>query len=153
MKPATRWWLLGGGVVAIAVLFVLLRPEDEEATAPSLSSPTIGVTTVAPTATGPSQTPSAPGPTTPPDAVEIEVEVEDGRVKGPGEVEVTQGERVRLVVESDVADEVHVHGYDLLADVTPSRAAVIVFRADAPGVYEVELEGAGLVLLQLSVVP
>ena len=68
-------------------------------------------------------------------------------------MEVQQGERVRLVVEADVSDEVHVHGYDLLADVSPSEPAVIVFRADAPGVFEVELEGAGLPLLELTVTP
>ena len=43
------------------------------------------------------------------------------------------------------------HGYDLLAEVSPDEPAVIVFRANAPGVFEVELEGAGL--LELTVTP
>ena len=77
----------------------------------------------------------------------------DGEVTGPGEVEVSRGSRVEIEVEADVSDEVHVHGYDLRADVTPERRAKIGFRADATGVFEVELEGAGLLLLELRVVP
>ena len=155
MKPWVRWVAIAAGLAAVVVLFVVLAPgEDEEpptATATTSGTPTTTETT--PTATeteSPTETTSA-SPT--PDVVEIEVEVEDGEVDGPGDVEVQQGERVRLVVEADVTDEVHVHGYDLLADVSPSEPAVIVFRADAPGVFEVELEGARLPLLQLTVSP
>jgi hypothetical protein len=43
-----------------------------------------------------------------------EITVTDGEVSGPERVEIEQGQEVALVVESDVADEVHVHGYDLL---------------------------------------
>lgn len=160
MKPS-RWVAIAAGAAAVVVLFLVLRPGGDDEAAPS-PTPTV---TPSPTQTespGPTEEPTeteAPSPTeepteTPaPDAVEIEIEVEDGEVRGPGEVEVTQGERVRIVVRADVSDEVHVHGYDILGDVTPDEPAVIVFRADAPGVYEVELEGAGLLLLELSVVP
>jgi cytoskeletal protein RodZ len=158
MKPS-RWVAIAAGVAAVVVLFLVLQPGGDDEAAPS-PSPT-PTETSSPTEE-PSQTES-PSPTEEPteeptespspDAVEIEIEVEDGEVRGPGEVEVTQGERVRIVVKADVSDEVHVHGYDLTADVTPQEAAVIVFRADAPGVYEVELESAGLLLLELSVVP
>jgi hypothetical protein len=153
MKPWVRWVAIAAGLAAVIVLFVVLQPGDDEeaATGPTATvteSPTPSETT---TESGsPSETTSA-SPT--PDAVEIEVEVEDGEVQGPGDVEVEQGERVRLVVEADVSDEVHVHGYDLLAEVTPEEPAVVAFRADAPGVFEVELEGAGLLLLELTVTP
>jgi heme/copper-type cytochrome/quinol oxidase subunit 2 len=158
MKPS-RWVVIAAGVAAIVVLFLILQPGDDDEAAPS-PSPT-PTETASPTEE-PSET-ASPSPTGEPtesptespnsDAVEIEIEVEDGEVTGPGEIEVAQGERVRIVVEADVSDEVHLHGYDLTADVTPQEPAVIVFRADAPGVYEVELENAGLVLLELSVVP
>src|SRR3990170_7729389 len=36
---------------------------------------------------------------------------------------VDKGDRVVLVVFSDVADEVHLHGYDLTADVAPGKTA------------------------------
>ena len=155
MKPWVRWLAIAAGLAAVIVLFVVLRPgEDEEAstgpTATATGTPT-ATETGSPTETeSPTETTSA-SPT--PDAVEIEVEVEDGEVHRPGDVEVQQGERVRLVVEADVSDEVHVHGYDLFAEVTPNEPAVIVFRADAPGVFEVELEGAVLPLFELTVTP
>ena len=154
MKPWVRWVAIAAGLAAVIVLFIVLQPgDDEEAstgpTATVTETPTSSETTATESGS-PTETTSA-SPT--PDAVEIEIEVEDGQVRGPGEFEVQHGERVRLVVESDVSDEVHVHGYDLLADVTPDEPAVIVFRADAPGVFEVELEGAGLPLLELTVTP
>jgi hypothetical protein len=66
-------------------------------------------------------------------------------------VRVNRGEKVRIRVEADHAEEVHVHGYDLKEHVGPGKPAVIEFTADAPGVYEVELEGAALRLFELQV--
>jgi hypothetical protein len=57
-----------------------------------------------------------------------------------------------VLIEATVTgDEVHLHGYDLSADVAPGRPAVIDFTADAPGVFEVELEQAHLRLVELQV--
>jgi len=154
MKPS-RWVAIAAGVAAVVVLFLVLRPggDDEAAPTPSPTPTETASPTVEPSETESPSPTEEPTESPSPDAVEIEIEVEGGEVTGPGEVEVTQGERVRIVVKADVSDEVHVHGYDLTADVTPQEPAVIVFRADAPGVYEVELESAGLPLLELSVVP
>jgi hypothetical protein len=58
-----------------------------------------------------------------------------------------------LIVRSDVADHVHVHGYDLMQDVAPGAPARISFRADAPGRFEVELEDRHLPLTELVVRP
>jgi hypothetical protein len=66
-------------------------------------------------------------------------------------VRVSRGEKVRIQVEADHAEEVHVHGYDLKKDVAPGEPAVIEFTADAPGVFEVELEEAALKLFELQV--
>jgi hypothetical protein len=54
-------------------------------------------------------------------------------------------------VDADVADEVHVHGYDLVADVAPGSPAELTFLADIPGVFEVELESSHVELLRLEV--
>jgi sirohydrochlorin ferrochelatase len=57
-----------------------------------------------------------------------------------------------VLIEATVTgDKVHLHGYDLSADVAPGRPAVIDFTADAPGVFEVELEQAHLRLVELQV--
>jgi nitrous oxide reductase len=61
------------------------------------------------------------------------------------------GERVTLTITSDAADEVHVHGYDLVAPLTPEEPAAVTFVADKPGIWEVELHDAGNVLLELQV--
>jgi hypothetical protein len=55
------------------------------------------------------------------------------------------------VVRADVEDEVHLHGYDLSADVAPGQAARITFTADVAGEFEVELEELGIPLAELTV--
>ncbi|NND02744.1 MAG: hypothetical protein HKN91_08155 [Acidimicrobiia bacterium] len=136
---------------------------------PATSSPTtssVAVTTVQTTATtpptttiGPTTTTASPSTTTAPtttavsgpQAVAITVSVADGEVSGPGRVAVALGAQITLTVNSDEADEVHFHGYDVFADVAPAAPAVILLIADIPGVFEVELEGRGLELLIVEV--
>jgi hypothetical protein len=60
---------------------------------------------------------------------------------------------VALVVRSALTDHVHVHGYDLMADVAPGAPATIRFTADAPGRFEIELEESGLQIAELEVRP
>ncbi len=74
-----------------------------------------------------------------------------GEVKGPGRVRVPLGEMVVLTVTADVADEVHLHGYDHFADVAPGQPAVLRFEASIPGVFEAELEGSRLELVLIEV--
>ena len=66
-------------------------------------------------------------------------------------VRIDLGQKVRVQVEADRPEEVHVHGYDLKGDVAPGKPAVIDFTANAPGVFEVELEESGLKLFELQV--
>ena len=82
----------------------------------------------------------------------IEVQVSGGEVSGDtGRVPVAAGEHVTLVLTSDVADEVHVHGYDLEAELSPGQPTEIALDATIPGVFEVELHEAGTQLLSLQV--
>ena len=84
--------------------------------------------------------------------VDIEVEVAGGRVvAGGGRVKVPTDEEVRLVVRSDAADEVHVHGYDREFAVPAGGEGSVTFVADLEGVWEVELHDAGLILVELEV--
>ena len=66
---------------------------------------------------------------------------------------VTKGDRVVLVVSSDVADEVHLHGYDISRDVAAGGTVRIQFTADVPGRFEVELEERGVQIAELTVQP
>jgi heme/copper-type cytochrome/quinol oxidase subunit 2 len=82
----------------------------------------------------------------------INITVSGGKVSTPQAlVDVPLGSPVELVVTSDVADHVHVHGYDEMVDVEPGTPARVGFNASIPGVFEVELESAKLRLVQLRV--
>ena len=86
------------------------------------------------------------------DSQRIEVTVAGGKASGhTGRVSVAVGTSVTLVVTSDAADEVHVHGYDKEAELSPGQPAEIRFDATIPGVFEVELHEAGTLLCELQV--
>jgi FtsP/CotA-like multicopper oxidase with cupredoxin domain len=148
MKPWARWAILAASLITLVVLFVVLRPEDDSnGVGPSTpSSPTAST----PSPTSPSETDS---PSPEPERRVIEITYRNGAVQGPTTFTVTQGDRVRILVHADVSDEVHFHGYDLEADVTPDEPARIDFVANAAGVYEVELEDLGEPLIELEIVP
>ncbi len=44
---------------------------------------------------------------------------------------------MRFRVESDVADEIHVHGFDITKEVAAGGSASFSFPADIEGVFEV----------------
>ncbi len=87
-----------------------------------------------------------------PEGTVIEISVDEaGAVTGGGRIGVPLGEDVTLSVTSAVADELHVHGFDLYLDLEPGVAGVLTFAADIPGVFEVELERARIALFDLEV--
>ena len=109
--------------------------------------------TVSATQAPPGTIEEEPAPeTTPDDAQVVSITVQGGQVTGvePRTV-VPVGTQVRLTITSDAADEVHVHGYDLTAQVTPDQAVQLEFLADRPGIFEVELHDSRVVLTRLQV--
>ena len=66
-------------------------------------------------------------------------------------VSVPLGSQVHLTVTSDVADEVHVHTYDVMVDLDEGEPGAIEFTASIAGIFEVELEGAAFHLIDLEV--
>ncbi len=90
------------------------------------------------------------------DAAEADTVVEIGFVAGEVTVEddriaVERDSTVALVITSDVAEHVHVHGFDLFADVGPGETATLVFQADVPGVFEIEFEDSFTFITELEV--
>jgi hypothetical protein len=82
------------------------------------------------------------------------VVVRDGEpVGGVKELEYSSGDEIRFEVESDVAEEIHVHGYDLMQDVPAGGTVSFDFSAELEGIFEVELEGAGEQIAELRVNP
>jgi hypothetical protein len=45
---------------------------------------------------------------------------------------------VRIVVSADAPDQVHLHGYDIEKEATPAKPAVIRFKANIEGSFELE---------------
>lgn len=82
----------------------------------------------------------------------IALAVSGGKVTpAVGRVEVERGTMVRLVVTADVADELHVHGYDKDVELRAGRPVTLHWVADLPGVFDVETHRTGTVLVQLMV--
>ena len=93
-----------------------------------------------------STTTQASGPVT------IDVQIKGGKPTGGIQrATASKGQQVAIVVHSDVADEVHVHGYDLHKNVKAGGTVRIQFRADIPGVFEAELESRKLQIVELTV--
>ncbi|MGH3946018.1 MAG: hypothetical protein ACRDSI_13385 [Pseudonocardiaceae bacterium] len=82
----------------------------------------------------------------------ISITVRGTQVTGEtGRVTVALGTPITLAVTSDAADQIHVHGYDRRAEIPAGATSSVSFTANAPGVFEVELEGSKLQLVQLQV--
>ena len=146
--------LIAASLGLLLSLFLVLRPDDDEEAAPT----TTVATTTAPTttATEPPATTTEPPATTapkPPDVVTIRITVPSDTAPKVRRYSVKQDKKVVIVVRTELSDHVHLHGYDLMADVGPGKPATIRFTATAPGRFELELEDRGLEFAELEVRP
>ena len=112
-------------VIALAVLlYVVLSSSDDEET---ISSAATGVPLVV---------------------------VEGGEPQGGiQELTYNSGEPIRFRVESDVADEVHFHGYDVGKEVEAGGTVSFDMPATIAGIFEVELEEAKEQIAEVTVEP
>jgi FtsP/CotA-like multicopper oxidase with cupredoxin domain len=126
--------------VAVAVLaFVIAQPgdDDEDGGERAATTPAQTDTGDGGGATAPAETEEEPPP--PPEPEVTRIRIRDGAVVGgPQDIEVERGDTVRIVVTSDAADEIHLHGYDITRAPAPGRPARFRFRADAEGAFEIE---------------
>jgi hypothetical protein len=148
--------LIAASLGLLISLFFALRPDDDEDQAAQTTS--AQTTTEPPPATTeePPVTTEAPPPTTTqdPGTVHINYVIVGGKPEGGiARDSVARGRIVVINVTADVTDHVHVHGYDLMADVSPGAPATIRFTADAPGRFEIELEESGVQIAELEVRP
>jgi len=80
--------------------------------------------------------------------------VENGKpVGGIRELTYSKDDEIRFKVRSDVSDEVHVHGYDLMKDVKAGSSVSFDFPASIEGIFEAELESRVEQILELRVNP
>lgn len=104
-------------------------------------------TTTPPTATTTTVSPTTTTTTPPTHAVVVSAGSVVGRVE---RIQVAESEDVTIQVTTDVADELHIHGLDLFFDLEPG-VNMVTFQPEARGIFEAELEGAGLLLFELQV--
>jgi heme/copper-type cytochrome/quinol oxidase subunit 2 len=132
--------LIAAGLGLIVSLYFALSPGGDDETTPTT---TAAQTTTAATTTAPAE----------PQVVRISVSVPGDKAPTVKHFTIQQGRQVVFVVESELADEVHLHGYDLSADVAPGAPATIRFKATAPGLFEAELESRSLPIAEIEVRP
>ena len=81
----------------------------------------------------------------------IELAIIDGRLDGGARREsVDLGDDVTLRVSGNSEGPIHVHGYDLFIDLVEG-AGELTFKAEIPGVFEIEIEGAHTLLVRMEV--
>lgn len=68
-----------------------------------------------------------------------------------GDSHVKLGQTMVIKVLSDVSDEVHVHGYNFMKEISPGAPVAFQFTANIPGEFEVELENSHLKLFTFDV--
>lgn len=78
---------------------------------------------------------------------------DDKPVNGIERLEYEAGETIRFKVESDKAEEVHLHGYDVMKDVPAGGSVTFVVPAEIEGIFEAEMEGAGVQIAEIRVNP
>ena len=126
------------------VVAVACGGDDDEPTAAS-DTP---ATTSAPATTAGGSTPS----TTTATGTVLSVTVRGGSVvEGGSRQRATLNQPVTIRVTSDVADEVHVHGYEKKFNVAAGQRGEVTFNANIPGVFEVEFERTHKLLFTLEV--
>ena len=145
MGRGQRIALIGAALVVAALALILLSggdDDDDSTPAGRSTQPTL------------SQEPTASVPAPKPTPAVRTIRVVGGEPKGgPADISVNKDDTVRFKVESDTADEVHVHGYDVAKDVEAGGSVSFSFEADIEGVFEIELEETHTPIAELTVEP
>src|SRR3954452_11663819 len=129
-------------LAVIVALFVVLNSGGDD----NKDSSTSATTTTPSKTTGGSDVKQVSAP--------AQVVVRGGKPAGGiKKLTYTKGEQVRFIVNSDVADEIHVHGYDFHKDVSAGGSVSFSFPAKIEGVFVIELENHGEQIGELRVRP
>ena len=129
-------------VVAIAA-FVILRPAEDE---PEAANSQPAATATADADADGSSTPE-PAATATPEPLPLLSAEKVRRIR------VEQGDTVRFEARSQTDDEIHVHGYDHSKAAPAGKKVRMSFKADITGIFEIELEHAGIAIGELEVRP
>ena len=133
MSSNQRLGLLALVVVVAVGAFIIVKPGSSDDTTQQKSSDT---TAKGDTATAPQQP-----------AVQ-KVQIKAGKpVGGVASLKFKKGDSAKFVVSADKPQQLHLHGYDIEKEATPSKPATFEFTAKNEGEFELEShtnEHAGL---------
>jgi FtsP/CotA-like multicopper oxidase with cupredoxin domain len=136
----TRNQRIGLVVIALAVAvvaFVVARPGDDDETEPA------STTTQQPAQSGGDDTEANHETVQPAPAPVTRISLTGGVLEGdPQPIRAEKGDVVRIVVRSDIPDEIHLHGYDIEREAAPGKPARFRFKADVEGAFELESHAA-----------
>lgn len=144
MTRNTRIALLAGAAVVAVVAIIVIGSGGGDNKDSSTAAQT---TTTATQSTG--ATTAAPAKP----AIQV-VTIKGGKAVGGAQtITVKKGERARFKVVSDADHEIHLHGFDIAKDVKAGGSVSYDVKADAPGIYEFEIEETGTKIGQVKVEP
>jgi hypothetical protein len=129
-----------GTIAVIVVLFVVLNGGNDN------NKKSDNASTTSTQTTGTTGKPAAPQTQT----VLVRAAAPVGGVK---KLEYNKGDRVSLVVDSDTADEIHVHGYNFKKEVPAGGKVRFDFTAKIDGIFVIELENHRTQIAELRVNP
>ena len=129
MQSRSRALVVLGAVAAALALFIVLKGNDDS----DSSSSTTATTAAKP--------------------LVITIDKSGKPVGGVASLTVNNGDTIHFTVDSAVADEVHLHGYDIPKDVAAGGSVTFDVPATIEGEFEAELESRHEQILELTVNP
>jgi hypothetical protein len=150
LSGAQRAAIVIGAVVVLIVAYVLIQGGGDDSSKDTASTPA----TTAATSTSGSTSSASTGQETTPAPAPPTVRVVNAKPQGGiQKLNFKKGDQISFRVVSDTADEIHVHGYDLMKDVPKGGSVTFSFKGSIDGRFVVELENHGEQIAELDVAP
>jgi hypothetical protein len=152
-----RLAIVVGAIVVLVVAYVVFSGGGDDGKKTASQPAATGMSSTQSTATSgtatsgadTSGTTTAAPPPAPPTVRVVGAKPQGGVKK----LNFTKGDLIRFRVVSDTADEIHVHGYDLMKDVPKGGSVTFSFKGSIDGRFVVELEDHGEQIAELDVQP
>ena len=153
-----RLAIVVGAIVVLVVAYVVFAggsdDNDKSASQPaatqSSSTPSTQSTDTGATDTSETETPTTAAPPPAPPTVRVVNAKPQGGIQ---KLKFNKGDQINFRVVSDTADEIHVHGYDLMKDVPKGGSVTFSFKGSIDGRFVVELEDHKEQIAELDVQP
>jgi hypothetical protein len=142
-----RTAIVVGAIVVLVVAYVVISGGSDDDKQDATQAAARQSTETQSTATTTTAKPAAPPA---PPTVRVVNAKPQGGVK---KLNFDKGDQIRFRIVSDTADEIHVHGYDLMKDVPQGGSVMFSFNGSIDGRFVVELEDHGEQIAELDVAP